>query len=373
MKNTPTRPVDRKNCSSHALNSVEPICTHGLALHSVLQGLALLLDVLQLGQIIFILGTIVSVPAFVRRLCSYFTFAAEEHKNKALSRLRRLTLLSQARPHPRWLEGESAHLGPLGAISEGVLTEYVMTKLDAPALSLLGGCAPYLAALSASNQYWIPLYKQHFPSKFAAARFGSARMLFIDAERKRQGRQVLSAEQKDYNMGLRNVVHNEASDAVEQLPHFFLLPLKLAGLCLVPLFLLMNLRYQQLPALVPWIFPVGTLVDLQYDRPYDSFCSFRQYSWCWSLGQAFWTAHLFLFAVLSDFVLAIGFELSQLVVLCNVALAFVGTAGLPILVHLMPGWPPVAVAGAILTGILLPFFMVAQFVILLLPIGSSQW
>jgi len=338
---------------------------------------ALLVDMLQILQVVFIVGTVVQLPCFAVRLYKFAHMSGVRSRQIAvdgLSRLRsKLGIWREVgTPVEEWnrLELMAPHL----------LSDVVLPSLEARELCLVAQTSTALRLMSEENSYWEVAYQKDFgtlPTHHAALR--SVKISYADAYRNRVCRTaVKSVTQQDWEQGVTFLIHDEFMRAVQNIHHFPLLPLKAAGLIAFCAHALMQLRYSnpsvQLAAAgdayiasvlreSSLLFWGNGLRGMPNSNTADHYLGIR-----WPVN--FWQLDVFLLRTLYAAAESVINELAICIGLLNTLVFAVGTLGWPIWLRVVGGNDAIT---TVFTGIFFPAFVAFQIFLLVLPMTALHW
>ena len=312
------------------------------------QACLLLVDLAQLLQIVFISVTIVEFVPFLKRLIKLKTEQLRRNKS-ALRGLVQANFKRAIKSLDPSEESEYKSLLLSGAklsLHNVMPPQALFPFLDYQSVCAVAAISKQWYRFTVDERYWVQLFQSEFKINFYSLPVtalslgsGAARASFRERIISSKKNRVLPQLELDLiNGGTRYVVHQECIQAVYRLPHFFALPLKFAGLCMLPVYLVLLLR----------------------NSPYLPPDKFRHFS--------FDNMQMFLMVTLFATVATISHDLSYVVAAVNLGILYVLNLGSPL-------WSRhVSVLPDILMSLTLPLYAMFQAYLAFLPfIGVASW
>ena len=368
---------------------------------TVVQFVKLCLDLIQLLQVLWILATLVSTPALVWRVVRFeaalWRKAAYERRRHRQRRATEAKKAAEKAAELKKLAGtKQHHLRPRTLIEclPHQLPFKMFPYLDARDLGQVTQTCLAWVKEGRRGLYWAPLYLQRWPRTHVhPAVIVDGRSLYChtlrleiekaeslrDSMRRAeltQGKQRAGARDPgmaappvavDLAQGRRYVLHTEFLSSIQRFSHFLLIPLKVAGVALLPILAYLTLRNSLYRRYLLRYFPAGP--RWRYDlKPLWS--EYVEQSWVrpdlnfWGLHYVFVSLFITMFALVLD-------ETSQVIASCNMVVFAASTLGGPLWARVGLPPPPHHLVDALM-GLAVPCFVALQVYLLFLPNLSAM-
>lgn len=307
----------------------------------------LILDLLQLMESGYILFTLVGVPHYIRRVLAWRAYS--------------VSVTAQTfRPNKHIFSALDGAAHPLSVKSlMHVLPHHplLFPYLDPKSLC---ACREVSSewAIADEDRYWMRLFLSWWPQSMVAMEVvTNFKAFYKDRHIAELQSHATPQHELDYKLGHRYLLHMEFLHSLTLIRHFFLIRFKLVGVLFgVPVFLLSYVRYMLLLNRLPRLLQS----PFSNDQANLFWSEFKRCS-------TFWNCHL-LFGM-GAFHLAIlnVNELAVLLTSLNLAVLYVSTLGVPLLLKLSPDNPVLNGLMNSLLALSLPVFLFLNAYLLFLP------